>query len=338
MGVVAEVGAEVTELRVRGPRRGPVQRLVRHLLHVRRGLHSQCETTQVREQGKGAALFGYTKLYGQVPGGQAEYLRVPFGNTLPIKVPGRAAGRPFRLPVRRAADRVAGASSTPPSRRAGRSRCSVSGRSVTWPRGSPCTAGSSRSSASTWCRSGWSGSRARGVTTLDLTEPRRRPRRRGARADRRPRPGLGAGRRRHGGPRLAGRASSPTQITGCCRTHWPRTADGDGRHRPAERAPLGDRAGAPRRHDLAQRRLRRYGRPAADADACSTSRSSCGWARPTSTAGCRRSSRCSPTATRSAPRISPPTGCRWTPPRRRTRPSRPSKDGMVKTLLQPGRA
>ena len=51
------------------------------------GLHSQCETTQVHEQGKGAALFGYTKLYGQVPGGQAEYLRVPFGNTLPIKVP-----------------------------------------------------------------------------------------------------------------------------------------------------------------------------------------------------------------------------------------------------------
>ncbi|MQA34249.1 zinc-binding dehydrogenase, partial [Modestobacter roseus] len=33
------------------------------------------------------SLFGYTKLYGQVPGGQAEYLRVPFGNTLPIKVP-----------------------------------------------------------------------------------------------------------------------------------------------------------------------------------------------------------------------------------------------------------
>jgi threonine dehydrogenase-like Zn-dependent dehydrogenase len=51
------------------------------------GLHSQCETTQVREHGMGAALFGYTKLYGQVPGGQAEYLRVPFGDTLPIAVP-----------------------------------------------------------------------------------------------------------------------------------------------------------------------------------------------------------------------------------------------------------
>jgi threonine dehydrogenase-like Zn-dependent dehydrogenase len=51
------------------------------------GLQSQCETTQVHEFDKGASLFGYTKLYGQVPGGQAEYLRVPFGNTIPIKVP-----------------------------------------------------------------------------------------------------------------------------------------------------------------------------------------------------------------------------------------------------------
>jgi threonine dehydrogenase-like Zn-dependent dehydrogenase len=50
-------------------------------------LQSQCETTQQRDQDRGAALFGYTKMYGQVPGGQAEYLRVPFGNTLPIKVP-----------------------------------------------------------------------------------------------------------------------------------------------------------------------------------------------------------------------------------------------------------
>ena len=51
------------------------------------GLQSQCETTQVREQGSGAALFGYTKLYGQVPGGQAELLRVPQAQYGPIKVP-----------------------------------------------------------------------------------------------------------------------------------------------------------------------------------------------------------------------------------------------------------
>ncbi len=52
-----------------------------------RGLFAQCETTQVRAQGKGAALFGYTSLYGSVPGGQAEYLRVPQAQFGPIKVP-----------------------------------------------------------------------------------------------------------------------------------------------------------------------------------------------------------------------------------------------------------
>jgi threonine dehydrogenase-like Zn-dependent dehydrogenase len=52
-----------------------------------RGLQSQCETTQVRAEDKGAALFGYTKLYGQVPGGQAELLRVPQAHYGPIKVP-----------------------------------------------------------------------------------------------------------------------------------------------------------------------------------------------------------------------------------------------------------
>jgi threonine dehydrogenase-like Zn-dependent dehydrogenase len=52
-----------------------------------RDLYAQCETTQVREHGKGAALFGYTKLYGEVPGAQAEYLRVPMAHFGPIKVP-----------------------------------------------------------------------------------------------------------------------------------------------------------------------------------------------------------------------------------------------------------
>jgi threonine dehydrogenase-like Zn-dependent dehydrogenase len=53
----------------------------------RRTLYAQCETTQVRNQGKGAALFGYTSLYGSVPGGQAEYLRVPQAQFGPVKIP-----------------------------------------------------------------------------------------------------------------------------------------------------------------------------------------------------------------------------------------------------------
>jgi threonine dehydrogenase-like Zn-dependent dehydrogenase len=59
------------------------------------GLQSQCETTQVHEHGTGAALLGYTKLYGQVAGGQAEYLRVPQAHYGPIKVPEGPADERF---------------------------------------------------------------------------------------------------------------------------------------------------------------------------------------------------------------------------------------------------
>ncbi|MDV9197406.1 alcohol dehydrogenase catalytic domain-containing protein [Streptomyces sp. Wh19] len=87
MGVVEEAGRDVTAVRVGDRVVVPFNVSCGTCFMCERGLHSQCETTQVREQGTGAALFGYTKLYGQVPGGQAELLRVPFGNTLPIPVP-----------------------------------------------------------------------------------------------------------------------------------------------------------------------------------------------------------------------------------------------------------
>ena len=87
MGVVAEVGSGVTELKTGDRVVVPFNVSCGTCFMCGQGLQSQCETTQVRELGTGASLFGYTKLYGQVPGGQAEYLRVPFGNTLPIKVP-----------------------------------------------------------------------------------------------------------------------------------------------------------------------------------------------------------------------------------------------------------
>jgi threonine dehydrogenase-like Zn-dependent dehydrogenase len=87
MGIVEEVGAEVDQI-------APGDRVVipfniscGHCFMCDQGLQSQCETTQVRDEGTGAALFGYTKLYGQVPGGQAEFLRVPQAQYGPIKVP-----------------------------------------------------------------------------------------------------------------------------------------------------------------------------------------------------------------------------------------------------------
>lgn len=87
MGVVEEVGAGVHDLEVGQRVVVPFNVSCGTCFTCSAGLHSQCETTQNREHGTGASLFGYTKLYGQVPGGQAEFLRVPFADTLPIPVP-----------------------------------------------------------------------------------------------------------------------------------------------------------------------------------------------------------------------------------------------------------
>jgi threonine dehydrogenase-like Zn-dependent dehydrogenase len=87
MGVVEEVGAEVTDI-ARGDRVViPFNVSCGHCYMCGKGLQSQCETTQVHEYDTGAALLGYTKLYGEVPGGQAEFLRVPQAQYGPIKVP-----------------------------------------------------------------------------------------------------------------------------------------------------------------------------------------------------------------------------------------------------------
>ena len=94
MGIVEEVGPEVTNI-------APGDRVVLpfniscgHCFMCDQLLYSQCETTQVHEYGTGAKFFGYTKLYGQVPGGQAEFLRVPQAQFIPIKVPEEGAGMP----------------------------------------------------------------------------------------------------------------------------------------------------------------------------------------------------------------------------------------------------
>lgn len=87
MGVVEEVGSAAGSLRVGDRVVVPFGISCGTCWMCSRGLHSQCETTQVRDQGKGAALFGYTKLYGQVPGGQAQYLRVPQAQFGPVVVP-----------------------------------------------------------------------------------------------------------------------------------------------------------------------------------------------------------------------------------------------------------
>lgn len=87
MGIVEEVGSAVTHI-------SPGDRVVipfniscGSCWMCDRGLYAQCETTQNTDHGTGASLYGYTELYGQVPGGQAEYLRVPHADFGPIPVP-----------------------------------------------------------------------------------------------------------------------------------------------------------------------------------------------------------------------------------------------------------
>jgi threonine dehydrogenase-like Zn-dependent dehydrogenase len=87
MGVVEAVGTGVTSISPGDRVVIPFQISCGACFMCHQGLQTQCETTQVREEGMGAALYGYTKLYGEVPGGQAELLRVPHANYNPIKVP-----------------------------------------------------------------------------------------------------------------------------------------------------------------------------------------------------------------------------------------------------------
>ena len=87
MGIVEEVGSEVTNLEPGDRVVIPFNISCGSCFMCDQGLQSQCETTQNHEYGRGASLFGYTKMYGQVPGGQAEFLRVPQAQYGPVKVP-----------------------------------------------------------------------------------------------------------------------------------------------------------------------------------------------------------------------------------------------------------
>lgn len=87
MGIVQAVGSGIKRLKVGDRVVVPFNISCGHCFMCNQGLQSQCETTQVREFGRGAQFFGYSKLYGQVPGGQAEYLRVPHADYGAIVVP-----------------------------------------------------------------------------------------------------------------------------------------------------------------------------------------------------------------------------------------------------------
>ncbi len=86
MGVVEEVGSAVSHIRPGDRVVVPFNISCGSCFMCSRQLYSQCETTQNLDGRKGAALFGYTHMYGGVPGAQAEYLRVPQAHFGPMKI------------------------------------------------------------------------------------------------------------------------------------------------------------------------------------------------------------------------------------------------------------
>lgn len=95
MGVVVEAGKAVTELKIGDRVVVPFVIACGSCFFCDMHLFSACETTNPgtgaimnkKNLRPGAALFGFSHLYGGVPGGQAEYVRVPKANVGPIKIP-----------------------------------------------------------------------------------------------------------------------------------------------------------------------------------------------------------------------------------------------------------
>lgn len=85
MGIVEEVGPGVTNIKKGDRVVIPFTVACGHCQYCSSGLVSQCDHSNPHYDSGG--YFGYSEKFGNYPGGQAEYLRVPYGNFTPFKVP-----------------------------------------------------------------------------------------------------------------------------------------------------------------------------------------------------------------------------------------------------------
>ena len=264
MGIVEEVGSEVTHIAARRPRGRAVQHLLRPLLDVlARPATPSARRPRCATRARARRSSATPRLYGSVPGGQA-------------RVPSRAPG-PVRADqgARRAPDERSCTSPTscPPPGRPSPTPTSQPGGTLAVAR-----AGTGRASSRPGSRSQQGVERVIGVDLVpERLDAGRRARRRGARRpgrrrrrrrphrdDRRSRPGRRHRRGRHGGARLPGARKLAQTAVGSASGRAGPAADRPVRGRPARRAAHRDQVRAPRRHRLDQRGLRRRGRPHAD--------------------------------------------------------------------------
>jgi S-(hydroxymethyl)glutathione dehydrogenase / alcohol dehydrogenase len=95
MGIVEEVGTDVVNLKKGDRVVVPFPVSCGSCFFCSHGSYTHCENSNPEYfgpegdmlKGKGGGLFGYTELYGGYNGGQAEYVRVPFADVGPRKVP-----------------------------------------------------------------------------------------------------------------------------------------------------------------------------------------------------------------------------------------------------------
>lgn len=85
MGIVEEVGPEVTHLKKGDRVIIPFTIACGECFYCKNHLESQCDNAN--EHGDMGAYFGYSGNTGGYPGGQAEYLRVPYANFTHFKIP-----------------------------------------------------------------------------------------------------------------------------------------------------------------------------------------------------------------------------------------------------------
>ncbi len=87
MGIVEEVGPEVTRVKKGDRVVIPFNVSCGECFYCKNEMESQCDNANENPALDSGAYFGYTERYGNYPGGQAELLRVPYGNFIPFKVP-----------------------------------------------------------------------------------------------------------------------------------------------------------------------------------------------------------------------------------------------------------
>ncbi|MDF2513674.1 MAG: glutathione-dependent formaldehyde dehydrogenase [Herbinix sp.] len=85
MGIVEEVGPEVKKVKNGDRVIIPFNVSCGECFYCTHGLTSMCDNSN--PNGEGGGFFGYSETFGGFPGGQAEYMRVPYGNFTPFRIP-----------------------------------------------------------------------------------------------------------------------------------------------------------------------------------------------------------------------------------------------------------